>query len=86
MSRVFSLEEVAQHSSETDCFIAVNGVVLNVSSYLSQHPGGKKVDILYSYLMNEIFRFKYSNETGLFTNLVSSSAFRVLPHSPLPTF
>lgn len=43
MARVFSLEELAKHNTESDCYVAVNGVVLDVTSYLSQHPGGKKV-------------------------------------------
>ena len=44
--REFTLEELAAHSSEKDCFIAVNGVVLDVSDYLASHPGGKKVPSL----------------------------------------
>lgn len=32
--------EVARHSTISDCWIIISGNVYNVSSYLSQHPGG----------------------------------------------
>merc|ERR1712061_971190 len=37
----YSMEEVAKHTSKTDCWVAVAGQVLNVTSFLSQHPGGE---------------------------------------------
>merc|ERR1712187_868228 len=36
-----SMEEVAKHTSKTDCWVVVAGQVLNVSNFLSQHPGGE---------------------------------------------
>lgn len=39
-SNVISLEEVAKHTTEQDCWVAVNGEVLNVTSFLADHPGG----------------------------------------------
>jgi len=36
----FSLEEVAKHNTEQDCWVAVNGEVLDVTSFLPDHPGG----------------------------------------------
>merc|ERR1712156_32791 len=35
------MEEVAKHTSKTDCWVVVSGQVLNVTSFLSQHPGGE---------------------------------------------
>merc|ERR1712070_1369614 len=32
---------VAKHTSKTDCWVVVAGQVLNVTSFLSQHPGGE---------------------------------------------
>jgi predicted heme/steroid binding protein len=36
-----TLEEVAKHTSKTDCWVVVSGDVLDVTSFLSQHPGGE---------------------------------------------
>ncbi|CAE7231722.1 CYTB5-D [Symbiodinium natans] len=35
------LTEVAKHSSKTDCWVVVDGQVLNVTKFLSEHPGGE---------------------------------------------
>lgn len=37
----YSLADVAKHSSKTDCWVVVAGQVLNVTNFLSQHPGGE---------------------------------------------
>merc|ERR1719277_2959390 len=37
----YNLEEVAKHTSKTDCWVVVNGQVLDVTSFLSEHPGGE---------------------------------------------
>merc|ERR1711945_38934 len=36
-----TMEEVAKHVTNTDCWVAVNGMVLNVTSFLKDHPGGE---------------------------------------------
>ena len=41
--KYFSEQDVAQHSSENDCWVIVHGKVYDVTSFLSEHPGGKKV-------------------------------------------
>ena len=35
------MEEVAKHTTENDCWVAVNGQVLDVTDFLGDHPGGK---------------------------------------------
>lgn len=41
----FSLEEVAQHATADNCWMAIKGRVYNVTSYIAEqvHPGGKAV-------------------------------------------
>jgi cytochrome b involved in lipid metabolism len=43
MSRSFTTEEVARHNKEEDCWIIVNGLVFDVTRFLAEHPGGKKI-------------------------------------------
>jgi len=44
----YTLEEVAKHKTEQDCWVVVNGQVLAVSSFLKNHPGGKQAILLYA--------------------------------------
>jgi predicted heme/steroid binding protein len=37
----YTMEEVAKHTSKTDCWVVVDGKVLDVTSFLSEHPGGE---------------------------------------------
>merc|ERR1719476_221441 len=37
----YTMEEVAKHTSKSDCWVVVNGQVLNVTNFLSEHPGGE---------------------------------------------
>merc|ERR1712060_1009713 len=37
----YTLEEVAKHTSKSDCWVVVSGQVLNVTNFLSEHPGGE---------------------------------------------
>jgi len=36
----YSMDEVAKHTTEQDCWVVVNGEVLDVTNFLSSHPGG----------------------------------------------
>ncbi|XVE70165.1 hypothetical protein DITRI_Ditri10aG0050300 [Diplodiscus trichospermus] len=40
---VFTLSQVAQHKSKKDCWIVIDGRVLNVTKFLEEHPGGEEV-------------------------------------------
>ena len=39
---MFSSSDVSSHNSETDCWIVIDGIVYDVTSFLSRHPGGAK--------------------------------------------
>ena len=38
---LLTLEEVAKHNTKGDCWVVVNGQVLDVTSFLPDHPGGE---------------------------------------------
>lgn len=46
--RTYSKDEVAQHKTEKDCWVILNGKVYDVTSFLPDHPGGKKAIVLYA--------------------------------------
>jgi len=37
----YTAEDVAKHTTKSDCWVILHGQVLNVTSFLSQHPGGE---------------------------------------------
>ena len=47
-NKVYTKEEVAQHNKEGDCWVIVNGQVLDVTHFLKDHPGGKKSILLFA--------------------------------------
>jgi flavocytochrome c len=47
----YSLEEVAKHNKKDDLWIAVKGIVLNLTDWVDEHPGGPQA--LYSHMGKE---------------------------------
>ncbi|KAJ1385462.1 Cytochrome b5-like heme/steroid binding domain [Sesbania bispinosa] len=41
--KVFTLSQVAQHKSNKNCWVVINGRVLDVTKFLEEHPGGEEV-------------------------------------------
>ncbi|KAG0221226.1 FAD binding domain-containing protein [Mortierella sp. GBAus27b] len=46
--REISAAEVAKHNTENDCWVIVNGQVLDVTKFLPDHPGGKKSIMIFA--------------------------------------
>ena len=46
--KLFTMEEVKKHDKENDCWIVVNGEVIDATSFLNKHPGGKQVLLLWA--------------------------------------
>ncbi|KAF4664580.1 hypothetical protein FOL47_005067 [Perkinsus chesapeaki] len=43
-----SMSEVGKHTSKSDCWVVVNDFVLNVTAFLSEHPGGEAAIMQYA--------------------------------------
>lgn len=39
----FTLENIANHNKETDCYLAINNKVYNVTDFIPTHPGGQAI-------------------------------------------
>jgi succinate dehydrogenase/fumarate reductase flavoprotein subunit/predicted heme/steroid binding protein len=44
----YTLADIAKHNTKDDCWVAVNGLALNVTEFLENHPGGPKAILLYA--------------------------------------
>lgn len=47
-TKEFTTAEVAKHNKKDDVWVIVNGQVLDVTSFLPDHPGGEKAILLYA--------------------------------------
>lgn len=41
----YTMADVAAHNTQQSCWTAINGSVYNVTSWISQHPGGRQAII-----------------------------------------
>ena len=46
--KTFTTADVAKHNTDKDCYVILHGVVYDVTSFLNEHPGGKKAIMLYA--------------------------------------
>jgi cytochrome b involved in lipid metabolism len=40
-TKTYTLEDLKQHTTESDCWLAIHGKVYNVTDFLDEHPGEK---------------------------------------------
>lgn len=43
MTRKIAVSELEQHATNQDCWISVHGVVMDITPFLNEHPGGPDV-------------------------------------------
>ena len=70
-SKEYTRDEVSRHTSPTDCWIIIRNDVLDVSKFLSNHPGGEDI----------IFEFAGSDATEAFEHSGHPSSARALARS-----
>jgi len=46
--KIWTLSDVAKHNKPDDCWVVVNGKVLDATKFLKDHPGGAKAILLYA--------------------------------------
>jgi len=46
--RIFTKADVAKHNTAADCWIIINSQVLDVTSFLQEHPGGDKAILVFA--------------------------------------
>eukprot|EP01111_Echinosteliopsis_oligospora_P004256 TRINITY_DN167_c0_g1_i1.p1 TRINITY_DN167_c0_g1~~TRINITY_DN167_c0_g1_i1.p1 ORF type:complete len:650 (+),score=186.82 TRINITY_DN167_c0_g1_i1:66-1952(+) len=44
----YTVDDVSKHNTEKDCWVIVNGQVLDVTKFMHEHPGGKKAIMLFA--------------------------------------
>lgn len=47
-AKTYTVEEVAGHKTDKDCWVILEGNVYDVTDFLDDHPGGKKAIMLYA--------------------------------------
>ncbi len=43
MTKTYTLDDVAKHTTADDCWLAIEGKVYDVTKFIPRHPGGKAI-------------------------------------------
>jgi len=43
LTKPLSLKEISQHTSASDCWMAIEGKVYDLTSFIANHPGGDQI-------------------------------------------
>lgn len=44
----FTIEEISKHNTEQDCWVIIRDIVYDLTTFLPDHPGGKKAIMLFA--------------------------------------
>jgi cytochrome b involved in lipid metabolism len=56
---VYTLEQVAQHNTESDAWIVIEDVVYDVTKYVDEHPGGLLIMDGVGKDATELFKYEF---------------------------
>ena len=82
-----SMADVAKHNSKTDCWVVVDGQVLDVTSFLGDHPGGELAILTFAGKdATEEFNMSLGHIDTVCRCWIFSGTFLTTPVSSFPLF
>jgi predicted heme/steroid binding protein len=82
--RSVSLEELAKHCSSDDAWMAVQGIVYDVTNYISVHPGGKVQLLRGAGKDSTALFFEAHPQVGIMSGDDRTSFIRIVGHLSRP--
>ena len=82
--RSIDAAEVAKHDKPDDCWVIVNGQVLDVTKFLPDHPGGKKAILIFAG-RDATVEFNMLHKPDVVDKYAPESIIGVLNESSLPS-
>ena len=80
-----SMADVAKHNSKTDCWVVVDGQVLDVTSFLGEHPGGELAILTFAGKdATEEFNMSLGHIDTVCRRCIISGTFLTTPVSSFP--
>lgn len=74
VSQEYTLEDVAMHSTEDDCWTTINGSVYDLTSYIPRHPGSDNILSACGVDATSYFSGEQSGELGGTNDHTSSNS------------
>ncbi|KAG0046242.1 hypothetical protein BGZ83_008563 [Gryganskiella cystojenkinii] len=82
--RSITAAEVAKHDKPDDCWVIVNGQVLDVTKFLPDHPGGKKAILIFAG-RDATVEFNMLHKPDVVDKYAPESIIGILDESSLPS-